>query len=473
VGVLTGGAAETIDPAKAINVPDYCRVWSLFDPMFEFNSDGSVTPVLLEEASVDDSAQVWTLRLKEGITFHDGSSLDATTLMDNILAWSDSAHYAYGTLGVLIDSGGVTKLDARTVRIPLKTANARFPELCTTANALISKPGATKDSPPIGTGAFVLGDFQPGSSSTFTRNPNYWRAGQPYLDQLTVVSSFRDDSARYNALVGGEVDAMPYMPYLQAKSAANGGQVTVLRSPSTQFYAFYMRVDTPPFDDVRVRQAVRFACDRQALVDTVFAGLGSVGNDLAPRDVQFYDASLKRDQDIEQARSLLREAGQEGLKLTFQTSGGAAPGFNEAAALLQEQARSAGMDIKLQSEDPGQYFNASTLYLKMPFAQTYWTIAQTLQLYWSQALTSSAPYNETHWRSERTDKLFAEANAAKDDGLAEELWHELQQEQFNEGGYVIWGYQDTVDGLSPKVKGLEANLFGNLDNYRLARAWMA
>ncbi len=473
LGVIGGGAAETLDPQKAGDNHSISRIYALYETLYTFESDGRLAPVLAEEASVDKSGSVWTLRLRDGIKFHDGQPLDAKTVRDNIVGWTDPNNAAYGYVGAMIDPAKVRTVDRRTVEVTLKKPNVRFTELLTDLITFITKPGRGREKI-VGTGPFVVKSFTPGSSSVFTRNPDYWRSGRPYLDTLTINTTFMGDDALVNALISGQVDAVPGVPALQAKAALNGqGQFNIVRGPNATQHHFYMRVYTAPFDDVRVRQAVRLLLDRTQLVSTVFNGLGSVGYDLAAKQAQFYDTSLTREQDLEQARSLLRSAGHQRLTLSFTNSPTVGHGFREAGALLQAQAAQAGVQINIKSVEAGQYFDPSTLWLKMPFAQSYWTHLEALQKWWAQTLLVDSPYSETHWRSARTEQLFAEVGKARDVGLARELWHELQLEQFNSGGHIIWGFADSLDGVAHRVNGIQPSPSGPLGNWAYSEMWLA
>ncbi len=471
VGVIGGGAAETLDPGQAGDNHSISRVSALYEPLFTFQDDGTLAPVLAEEASSDETGAVWTLRLKDGLTLTDGQPLDAKLLRENLLSWTDKANAAYGYVGMSIDASSVRVVDGRTVRLRLNSPNVRFTELLTDMITFILKRDGKRL---VGSGPFAVKSFTPGSSSVFTAYPDYWQSGRPYLDTLTIDTSFMGDEALVNALISGQVDAVPGVPTLQAKAALSGqSQFKVLRGRNATQHHFYVRVDTAPYNDVRVRQALRLLLDREQLVNTVFGGLGSVGNDLAGPEAQFYDTSLKREQDVEQAKSLLRSAGHDSLTVELTNSPTVGHGFREAAALFQEQAAAAGVRINIKAVESGQYFNPETLWLKMPFAQSYWTGVEALQKWWAQTLVADAPYNETHWSSAHTDRLYAEVSRTKDDARARELWDELQKEQFDQGGHIIWGFADSLDGLAPRVRGFEPSPSGPLGNWAFAEAWLA
>ena len=136
-----------------------------------------------------------------------------------------------------------------------------------------------------------------------------------------------------------------------------------------------------------------------------------------------------REQDLEQAKSLLKAAGQR-LTVTLHTSG-AATGFVEAATLFAEQAKGAGVSVQVKEEDAGAYFDTSLLYTKLNFAQSYWAAA-SLAAWYQQALLSDAIWNETHFRSSSYDKMISQAIGAPNQGAAEELWLKVQQIQYDE-----------------------------------------
>jgi peptide/nickel transport system substrate-binding protein len=250
----------------------------------------------------------------------------------------------------------------------------------------------------------------------------------------------------------------------------------VLQSKSGAFQNFYMRLDAPPFNDVRVRQALRLLVDRQKMVDVVYAGHGKVSNDVPGRYDPLYNEGLKRERDVEQARALLKRAGQENLAVKLQTST-AITGLVEAATLFQEQAREAGVKVNIARVDPAAYFDPTTNYGKMPFAQTVYFPVPSMAFVWGSSFETSGPSNETHtyaWPgSDKLRRLLRELRQTSDENRLRELWNELQLQQFNEGGYINWGTNDLVDGLSTKVKGLTPSMYLNASGFNFRKAWIA
>jgi peptide/nickel transport system substrate-binding protein len=197
------------------------------------------------------------------------------------------------------------------------------------------------------------------------------------------------------------------------------------------------------------------AIDRPALVAQALDGYGTVGNDIAGAGMPLFDTSLPaKQQDIEKAKSLLKSAGMSTVNVTL----GTAPifaGFVESATLLAEQVKPAGFNVKILQQQPATYLvpAPSGVWLKEVFGQDKWPMT-SLQSYYTQALTSSCPYPESHWADPNFDKLLAKAIGEPDQTKSQTYWNQVQEIQYNEGGNLIWAQPNNVDATSAKVAGI-------------------
>jgi peptide/nickel transport system substrate-binding protein len=236
----------------------------------------------------------------------------------------------------------------------------------------------------------------------------------------------------------------------------------VLVSETGAWRPFVMRVDTPPFDDVRVRQAMRLLVDRQEMVDQALAGQGRVASDMYNPDDPCYPPGLTREQDLDEAKSLLAAAGQSNLEVELVTSQ-VAGGILEASQVLVQQAKAAGVTINLRRVDPGELFGEN--YLQWPFTVDYWP--QNNQ--WVQVNLSDLPggaLNETHFNDPEFNKLYAQAVREVDDAKRCELVTEMQRIHFERGGYIIWGFANNLDAHTDKITGFVPDRTGwNLTKY--------
>jgi peptide/nickel transport system substrate-binding protein len=472
LGVSGGGTGDTLDPLAATTNIDYQRAAALFDYGYLPDDKFVIQPNLVEEATPNANGSSWTLRLREGVEFHNGKTLSADDLIFTL-----NRIYAIPFSGLagrfqVVDRKKLKKLDKRTVRVPLKYPFAIFP------NALAQLPlvpvGFDKKKP-VGTGPFKFSSFTVGQESSFVRNPNWWGGfrgakGTPYLDGLRIVD-FADDSARVNALIAGQVDAIDGVPF---------GQSTVITSSGFELFnvrtgnwrPFTMRVDSAPFKDVRVRQAMRLLVDRTQMVKQALDGFGTVGNDLySPLDPVVGSAGIaQRQPDIAQAKSLLKQAGQSDLRVELVTSAIQA-GVVEASTVLASQAKQAGVTISIRKVDSGTFYGSN--YLKWPFAVDWWTPLP----YLDQAVTADGPtasFNETHWRDPQFTKLYYEALKETDAAKRAEFQHAMMKIQHERGGYIIWGLPNTIDAHSQKVQGMIPTVYGqDFSDSQFWRLWLS
>jgi peptide/nickel transport system substrate-binding protein len=207
---------------------------------------------------------------------------------------------------------------------------------------------------------------------------------------------------------------------------------------------------------------MRLIADREQLVGTALAGFGTVANDLFGRGQPYYNDEIpQREQDIEQAQFLLKEAGLEGATFTLSTSNVVA-GMLESATVFAEQAKAAGITIELENIPADAYF--AERYLKYAFAQSSWShlLIPSVITRW---LVDGAPFNETHWNRPEFDARFREAQATLDETARRDIYFELQQELWDEGGFIIWGDQSWVDAASSQVTGISPRRYFPLGSY--------
>jgi peptide/nickel transport system substrate-binding protein len=212
-----------------------------------------------------------------------------------------------------------------------------------------------------------------------------------------------------------------------------------------------MRVDSAPLADTRVRQALRLVADREQLVSQALNGQGRIGNDLyAPFDVAYAKQLPQRQQDLAQARSLLRSAGQTDLRLELVTSTAIDSAAVSAALLFAEQAKGAGVTVRVRPVDSGTFYGRD--YLTWPFAQDYWYTRSYLPQA-AQGSLPDSPYNECHWNDPTFNSLIASARAELDTKRRNQLLLDAQQIEYDRGGYLVWGFKNQVDAYSNKVTG--------------------
>ncbi|MCW2910142.1 MAG: putative peptide transporter,substrate-binding protein [Actinomycetia bacterium] len=464
LGLTGGSSSDTLDPHKSLTYIDTSRLQSLYQPLVQLNAQAQVEYVLAESITPHrGSLSEWVINLRRGVTFHDGKAFTASDVL-----FTFQRVYSNGFTGKFglgpIDLAHTKALDPHTVLVRLTTPFSSFAEQLAAFwyNLYIAPDGFTP-AKPVGTGAFVYQSFTPGQRSVFTRNPHYWKSGLPYADTLIIID-FSDNTTLQAALSTGVIQGAGALDGPQIASLATTGGIKTVVSHSGEIVPFTMRVDQPPFHDVNVRQAMRLLVDRPQLIDSALDGYGVVANDLfSPYDPDF-DHSLVRPAqgDIQQAKFLLKKAGQEGLTVTLTTSA-VATGTVAMATVLAAQAKAAGVTIKLSNVPAGVFFGPS--YLKWTFGQDYYNYYPYLAQV-AESMLRASPFNETHTSNPRYTNLYNQANATASPTLRQEIIREMQNYDFNEGGYIVPAYIDVLDAYSEKITGYTAGKVGQpLSNF--------
>jgi peptide/nickel transport system substrate-binding protein len=462
-GATGGGSKDTLDPHAPVTNPDIARVSNLFEPLLFWNNSYQLEAALAESVEASKDSKTWTVKLRQGATFHNGKPVTAEDAWFSIqrVANPKAPLSAGGQLSQIIDFQSSKVVDDTTLQLVLNTPYALLDSLLAEYTlGIIPTDFDVKN--PVGTGAFQFKSFEPGKSSTFTKYADYW--GDPaFVDELQI-QDFADDNAKVNALQAGQIQTVDNLPYnlIDTIKGAGGG---VLVSETGAWVPFTMRVDSAPFSDVRVRQAMRLIVDRQAMIDQTLSGYGSLGNDLyAPFDPAYASDLPQREQDIDQAKSLLQQAGQDGLQVELFTGADIGSVAPSAANLFVEQAKKAGVEVKVTKKTP--FYDDD--YLSYPFAQDFWNTRN----YIPQAVVGTFPpaqggtYNETHWDNEKHRDLVNAAAKELDETKRADLLHQAQQIEYDEGGLIIWGFRKQVDGYGAQVQGLEASKYLPLGSYK-------
>ncbi|MEV1063926.1 ABC transporter substrate-binding protein [Streptomyces sp. NPDC050263] len=468
-----GGAGETLDPHMANLFADAARAKAQYDKLADYGADLSAQPRLAEKWESNKTLDRWQVTLRKA-TFHDGKPVSAADVLYSYRRIADpkQAFRARASLDP-IDLDASRATGEQGIEFVLKRPIAEFPNVLAAFGAYIVPENAGEsgdfDKKPIGSGPFRFVSFAPGRSAVFRRYDDYWE-GAPHLDELEFVVA-NEESARVNALLGGQVEYAHELNPTTARAHEGKGQIEIVRLRGSAMQGFAMKTDRAPFDDKRVREAFFLIADRKELVGGALSGAGVIGNDLFGKGYEYYaDGLPQREQDLDKARALLKQAGAENLKVTLDTSTVAA-GFTEAAGIFRDQARKAGVtvDVKMGSKDSywADILDNGTL-------SCYRSGALPIEAHISQRLLTDSTTNATKWRHKDFDALYQQAQSTRDKTERAAVYERMQRRLYTEGGFLIWGFADWILGTAKTVKGVEAKAPANtLDWARFDKVWLA
>lgn len=472
---VSGGSTDFIDGQHIVAKSDIARLMTGWEGLAYFDESYKVKLNLAEEMRAEKANQ-YLIRVRDGIEFHNGKTLTIDDVIYSIRRTKNAKLKLFGNAGLgAIDLKRTKKLDARTARIYLSRADVTlmeaFAQYFQGVVPVGYQPNAVGKGPLryVGTGPFKVQSFTPGRESVHVRNENYWRTGQPYFDQVRVIN-FPDDAAKVNALLSNQIDAMTDVPFAQVPVLNRRGNVKVYVSQTGAWTPLCMRVDVAPFRDVRVRRALRLLVNRPQVVRQGLSGYGRVANDIySPFDPAYAgDDFPQRRYDPEQARSLLRRAGQSNLSIELVTSP-ADTGMVEGATIFAQNAKAGGVNVRVRNVDGGTIYGDQ--YLKWPFSADYWGTRNYLQQV-AVGVLKTAPFNETHWDAypgyRKFESLYRQALATVSPGKRADIIREMQRMEYSDGGLIIWGFKNLTDAYSTKVGGfkpdrgtLNLNKYGN------------
>ena len=310
----SSGEKGSMDPADLLSSDDSVHVYAVYNRLVDIDDSFQPVPELAKSWSVSEDGRTWTFELEQGVKFHDGSDFDSGDVVYSFRRLLDP-EVGSGAAPILgfLKPEGIQAVDAHTVRFVTDDPIADMPtQLSLKFNLIVSEGAETADLKlnGMGTGPFMQEEFTPGGAvRVLRRNPNYWREGLPKAECLRVTV-ITEAVSQLAALKSGEADLlMSAAP--EILSALRGDEnVTLLETGAATSLTFSMQTDKEPFNDNRVREALKAIVDRQEIVDTALLGLGQPGNDnpVPPSWPAAYTAEIKG-QDIERAKALLAEAG--------------------------------------------------------------------------------------------------------------------------------------------------------------------
>ncbi|HSF84341.1 MAG TPA: ABC transporter substrate-binding protein [Acidimicrobiia bacterium] len=486
IGIQQGDANSGLDPLNMLDLGTYSVLSQSFEYLVGLGPDGNIGSTgLATEWSPNADGTAWTFKLREGVTWHDGTPFTSA----DVAATVDRMVVAGAGLAGVVSEGAVETPDELTAVVNLDKANGNLPVLISIYNpqSLITPvdydDGTTLDARQAGTGPWIFDSHDPTTFTTvFKANDSYW-GGRPFLDEVTLIG-FGSEGARVSAMQARELDMIQQFGVVDGRSLLNDDSFTVLKPPSANHRQLWFNTQLPeggPFTDKRVRRAFGFMLDRQQMVDVLFEGFAIVGNDHPVHPtLPFFDpdATPQRPRDVEMAKQLLADAGYEGLSATIEA--GDILVSPDMGAIVQQNALEAGVDLTVNvtanSDFYGEYWCTGAPWgnqpetggpgrpcgASAPIGIVDYGHRPTPDVYFGRALETDGDWNSSNYASPEFDRLFAEYQAAIDVDGQKAAVGQIQQHLHDEAPALYPFFFDYLSGHDESVSGVQVTALGHM-----------
>lgn len=456
-----------IDPAFISSDSEVLVANHVYDYLVDIDPQSNIIPRLATAWAISADGLKYIFTLAEGVTWHDGDPFTAEDVVwtYNRLRDPDIGSPTADLYANIVD---VEATDDLEVAFTLAEPNPFFLFDLSDNHALIIKNGTEDATDFNGTGPFKVTNYSPEDRIEMEANEDYFIEGQPKLSALQVIF-FNDETAAIDALRGGQIDLALRMSTSLFQSLQNEPGINTLEIPTNGFDLIRLRTDQEPGNNPLVLQALKYATDRDAILQLVQQGYGAIGNDspVGPLYEAFYAPDVQPPtRDVEEAKALLAEAGYpDGLDLVLYTPD--TGGRPDLAAVLQSQWADANVDIEINVVPESVYYSdAENNWLDANLGITGWGSRPYPQFYLDVMLKCDAIWNESHFCDEEFDALATTAGTSLDEAERVEAYRSIQELLAERGPVIIPYYFAQFGAISDQFDGFQLKAFAGRTDLR-------
>ncbi|UWQ14285.1 twin-arginine translocation signal domain-containing protein [Aliiroseovarius sp. M344] len=471
LGMMGGESTNTMDPAAAATQVPGMNLRLFGDQIVDVSDTGEVEFRLAESVESTPDAKTWHFKVRQGVEFHNGKTVTAEDFLKTIERHANEESKS-GALGVLQGIESMSA-DGDTFTVNMETASADLPYLLADWHLAVQPDGGF-DAPTagVGTGAYILETDEPGVRHTFKKNPNYWDDTRGHVDEVELLV-INDNTARMSALQSGQVHMVNGVDPKVADLLGRAPNLEIKNVAGRAHYVFIMHSNTAPFDNRDLRLALKYAMNREEMVEKILRGFGTVGNDMPVNAAYplFDDTIEQRTYDPEKAAEHYKASGHDGSPIILRTSDAAFAGAVDAAQLFQQSAKAAGINIEIKREPSDGYW--SEVWNKQPFCTSYWSGRPVQDQMYTTAYVSTADWNDTRFNNKEFDELLVQARGELDPAKRKEMYSRMGHLVRDESGLICPMFNDFVDGVSTQVQGYKDDPNGLLMyNWAPIKCWL-
>ena len=338
---------------------------TVFDCLTEVTAAGELIGELAESWEASADAKTWTFNLRKGVKFHNGKAFGADDVIESLgMHTAEGAKSAAKPIVAAITE--MKKMSDHQIQFTLAAGNADFPFLLSDYHILMYPAGMVDEAiaKGIGTGLYRVMSFDPGVRCVLKRVDTHYKDGRAgWFDGIEAIA-INDSSARMNALMTGQVDAVNRVDVKTEPLLRANPNVSIFEVTGNQHFTFPMLTNQAPFNDINVRKALKYGINRQEMVDKILQGHGKVGNDhpIGPANQYFASDLPQLELDMDKAKFYMKAAGLTEINVDLSASDAAFTGAVDASQLYQATAKGAGININVVQEPADGYW--SNVWLK-------------------------------------------------------------------------------------------------------------
>ncbi|MCP3772724.1 glutathione ABC transporter substrate-binding protein [Paenibacillus sp. MZ04-78.2] len=464
----------TLDPHNAADTLSISGYRTMYQGLLGFDQDMKVVPVLAESYEVSPDAKVYTFKLKENIKFHDGTPFNAEAVKINL----DRVKNKDNNLKMARSFATVEKtevVDAKTVKITLSQPYSailnKLAMLMIISPQALEKHGKDIGQHPVGTGPFKYKEWVQGDRMTIEKNADYWEKGLPKVDTVTF-KPVPENGSRVAMLKTGEADFVYPLPTEQVEQVNGKNGIAVDKTPSTIARYITMNMTKKPFDDIRVRQAINFAINKDAYIKVVKSGFAEKLDSTMSSKTQFYAKQTPYDGNVEKAKALLKEAGLEnGFKAEIWGSSDSET--VKGMQFVQQQLAAVGITLDVKQMEEGTLSNEinsakTPQESKVQMWYVSWSPssadadAATRPLFASEMFPPNGA-NTAYYKNDKVDELIAKANKLSNADEQKAVYADIQAQIYKDAPWVFLAADQIVSGKKNYLEGVKVYPDGSIN----------
>lgn len=477
-GILKLARAQDLSNLDPIVPGDNMTIWALllmYDQLVRVTADGNdVEPALATDWTISEDKKTYVFNLRKDVKFHDGSVMTAADVkfsLDRARGEGSSWSWIYtGIESVEVSGDNQVTIKTKTPYAPLLSSLALFSSSIVSEKAVKDQDKDFLSDKEFGTGPFKLANWKRGQKVELAKNADYWQAGKPYLDGVELVQ-VPEDTTRLFQLRAGDIDIASNVPFNAMAELQADPALTVMTPQVSRVDVININHTHEPFNDVKIRQAINYAVDKDLIIKTVLMGNGEMATSYLPKMKYFNDQLEGYKYDLEKAKKLMAESSKpQGFKTKLLIASGDETD-RQIAVIVKDQLAALGIDVEIQMMESGAAYEAVNQ-MNYDLATTYFStdIIDPDELTSFEVVsTGGTDAYHTGYKNPKVDELAEKARAELDEAKRKEMYLEIQKLVSEDATFLFLYYKPATYAVQNYVKGFHVLSTGN---YRLEEVWL-